>query len=63
MAEVSTEPLHIKTSEIIAEKGEGPWYEPLFSDIEIDVAFHDHPELVKVRVPVMVTGRSGQIAY
>jgi quercetin dioxygenase-like cupin family protein len=32
MAEVSTEPLHIKTSEIIAEKGEGPWYEPLFSD-------------------------------
>ncbi|HJO82298.1 MAG: cupin domain-containing protein [SAR202 cluster bacterium] len=32
MLEVSTEPLHIKTSEIIDEKGEGPWYESLFTD-------------------------------
>jgi quercetin dioxygenase-like cupin family protein len=30
--EVSTEPLHIKTNEIIAEKGDGQWYEPLFTD-------------------------------
>jgi quercetin dioxygenase-like cupin family protein len=32
MIEVSTEPMHIKTSAIISEKGQGPWYEPLFSD-------------------------------
>jgi len=32
LVQVSTEPLHIKTGEIIAQKGDGPWYEPLFSD-------------------------------
>ena len=32
MVEVSTEPIHIKTSEIIASKGEAPWYERLFVD-------------------------------
>ena len=32
MVEVSTEPIHIKTGEIIASKGEAPWYERLFVD-------------------------------
>ena len=32
MVEVSTEPIHIKTSEIIASMGEAPWYERLFVD-------------------------------
>lgn len=32
MIEVSNEPLLIKTSDIIAERGEGPWYEPVLTD-------------------------------
>ena len=32
MVEVSTEPIHIKTNEIIASKGDAPWYESLFVD-------------------------------
>lgn len=32
MVEVSTEPIHIKTNEIIASKGDAPWYERLFVD-------------------------------
>ena len=32
MVEVSTEPLHIKTKEIIASKGNAPWYERVLND-------------------------------
>ena len=32
MLPISTEPMQIRTSKIIDSKGDGPWYEALFSD-------------------------------
>ena len=32
MVQVSAEPVHVKTSEIIAGKGNGPWYEQVLND-------------------------------
>jgi hypothetical protein len=33
------------------------------ADIEVDIALHDDPELIEVRMPVVIAGRSGRVAY